>query len=404
MNLDDVSHLSAYLDDELDPAARLAVEWSIESSPPLADQLRSIAQAREVVTQLDRPTIPRDLAPTVVARIASDHRNPRLRPRAARVAAVISGLVGISAVAASLIFALIKLNESLHPSPERPLVASNDAEPVLTPRHHSIPASSDLVSNPNPAPSPTALFENHPSSKPEIDPPIVVKSSSPDPLVPSRELAQRDDRRVVDGILGRSHVRRILIVTDVIGAPETVRNLIAQEGRGTPEFGRISIRQEIVIDPDHAEAAEIFAVPIDERGRRSFVDRLRREFPNLIEEGKSNPELVTQLTEVGQVAVYRGLRAAPLGDPPADLPEYIANRQGEGDPVVIEANQGSIRPNLVDRPAPTRPVEVAHQSDGPRPEIPDSEFVGPPDLDRKAPPKPGERVTLLVWVTRPSRH
>jgi hypothetical protein len=260
------------------------------------------------------------------------------------------------------------------------------------------------VSNPNPAPN--AIVENHPSPKTEVDPPIVVKSSSPDPLVPSRELAQRDDRRVVDGILGRSHVRRILIVTDVIGAPETVKNLIAQEGRGTPEFGRISIRQEIVIDSDHAEAAEVFAVPIDERGRRSFVDRLRREFPNLIEEGKSSPELVTQLTEVGQVAVYRGLRAAPLGDPPTDLPEYIANRQGEGDPVVIEADEGSIRPNLVDRP-PARPVEVAHQPagpPGPNPEGADSDFVGPPDLDRKAPPKPGERVTLLVWVTRPSRH
>ena len=263
MNLDDDSHLSAYLDDELDPADRLAVEWSIESSPRQAEQLRSIALTRDAVAGLDRPAIPRDLAPVLGARIASNRRKGRHRSPA-QVALAITGFAGFSAIAASLILAQILLFQSTHPSPDRPIALVQPIEPapapVPAPRTHSIvPSVPDSV----PAPASAKLVQNVKEFLPE--PPVA-------PPVPPGEAAERDDRRVIGGILGRSHVRRIVIVTDVIDASEKVRALIAQGGRETPEFGRISIGQEIIIDPDHAEAAEVFAVPIDERGRRSFVD------------------------------------------------------------------------------------------------------------------------------------
>jgi hypothetical protein len=400
MNLDDESHLSSYLDDELDPADRLAVEWSIEASPPLADQLRSIALARDAVAGLDRPAIPRDLAPLVRARIASNRRTARLRVPA-RVALVASGFAGFAAIAASLIFALIRLHPTLHESPELPKVAIQD-EQAETPRNHLI-GPSDPEPIP-PAPAPLLVRDaDEPSPKLPAFPSheVLLASASP-----PGEAAELNDRRVIGGILARSHVRRIVIVTDVIDAPEQIRKLIAQNGRETPEFGRISIRQEIVVDPEYAEAAEVFAVPIDERGRRSFVDRLQKAFPDLIEEGRSSPELVTQLTEVGQVAVFRGLKAAPLGDPPSNLPEFIANRERERDPFLIEANQNPVEPARPEKPASVRHAEVAKAEGdpGPNPSASDPEFVGPPDLGRKAPPAPGERVTLLVWVTRPGRR
>ena len=392
MNLDDESHLSAYLDDELDSADRRAVERSIEASPPLADRLRSIAQARDAVAGLDRPPVPRDLAPVLRARIASNRQEAR-RLRA-RVVVAVSGFAGFAAIAASLIFAMIRLNQSLHESPEPIQVAQNEPSPAPD-RPHSIPDSDPISPAPALRPVPTVIDAPSPPPVPVREVPAAVAApADPDP----------DPRRLVGDILGRSHVRRIVIVTDLIEAPDRVQDLIARNGREAPEFGRISIRQAIDVDAEHAEPAEVFAVPIDERGRRSFVSQLQKAFPQLIEEGRSRPELVAGLTRVGQVAVFRGLKAAPLGDPPTDLPGFIARREKEGAPFVDEDHRPTapVPPrDPADRPAHFARADGAAEGD---PDDLDSEFVGPPDLERKAPPRPGERVTLLVWVTRPGRR
>ena len=215
MNLDDESHLSAYLDDELESADRRAVEWSIESSPPLADQLRSIALVRDAVAGLDRPAIPRDLAPAVGAMIARNRGKARSRPTV-RVALALSGFTGFTAIAASLIFAIIRLYPSLHPS-QPPLVVHADPtpKPAPEPRSHSVPTPRLI---PTPAPASVELVENV-----QVLPPV-------EPLPRPVEAAEEQDRRVLGGILGRAHVRRILITTDVIDASGKVKNLIAQGG------------------------------------------------------------------------------------------------------------------------------------------------------------------------------
>jgi hypothetical protein len=305
---------------------------------------------------------------------------------------VVSGLAGFATIAASLVFALIQLTRSLHESSEPIQVARNEPTPAAD-RTHSITHFAPIPPASAPVSDLTATEAPPVPPAPVSEAPIVVAApTEPDP------------RRVVGDMLDRSHVRRIVIVTDVIDAPEKVRNLIALNGRELPDFGRISIHQAIDLDPMHAEPAEVYAVPIDERGRRSFVEQLQKSFPGLVEEGQSRPELVAGLTKVGQVAVFRGLKAAPLGDPPSDLPGYIANREKEGEPFVDEDRRpaGPIHPRKpADRLSRLARTDGAGEDD---PEDRDSEFVGPPDLERKAPPKPGERVTLLVWVTRPGRR
>lgn len=401
MNLDDESHLSAYLDDELDPPDRLAVEWSLESSPPLSDQLRSLALARDVVASLDRPPIPLDLAPILTARITAKRRSDRIRSlvRPVRIAFALSSF---SAVAACLIFALILLNHSLHDPIDQPKVTKQIDQDSTTRRN--------LDSNPEIAPSPSLAGRQlqvvpeialAPSTGPSIalNPP--VESGVPGE---SKELG---NRHKITQILERPHVRRIVIVTDVIDASEKIRDLIQQDARKYPEFGRITICQDIVIDSGRVEAAEVFAVPMEERGRRSFVEKLSRQFPNLIEEGELRPDLLTELSEVGQVAIFRGTEAAPLIDPPVDLHPFIANRANNPAELIVpgrgleDANLNErVDPSLVER---TPPYETSPASTSKANTL-RADFVGPPAPRREPPLKPGDPVTLLVWITHPKHH
>ena len=357
MNLDDETYLSAYPDDELDPAERPAVEWAVESSPPLADQLRSIALARDAVAGLDRPSIPRDLGPALGARIAADRRRARLGALA-RPAGVALAFSTFSAMAASLIFALILLHQAAPTIPRtRPDVVQNIGN---DPAHRTHP-----IQPSDPAPKPTEIVSTEPvyaGPSPESRPRRRdVLSLGRDPALPDGAREQ-GYRRLISRMLERPRVRRIVIVTDIQDAPDLVQELIRDDARQTPEFGRISICQDIVVDADRAEPAEVFAVPMDGRVRRSFVDRLRRQFPGLVEEGESKPELVTQLSEVGRVAVFRGTEAAPLGEPPLDV--QPVHRQPD-DRSSARDHIARARSRTPGRPPPGGRLAVA-------------DFVGPP--------------------------
>ncbi len=69
MMLDDKSLLSAYLDDELDPAGRLEVESALLTDPRLSEELHELAGVRELLAGLPRPGLSRDLADEVGARL-----------------------------------------------------------------------------------------------------------------------------------------------------------------------------------------------------------------------------------------------------------------------------------------------------------------------------------------------
>ncbi len=190
------------------------------------------------------------------------------------------------------------------------------------------------------------------------------------------------------GMVGQPRVLRAVIVTDVIDASDRVRSLIEHDPRKSPEFGRISIAQGIVIDPDRPDEAEVYPVVLDERGCGPFVDRLRRAFPDLRVEREVGADVLTQLPEVGQVALFRGTGAAELLAPPSDLQPYIASKDA-----TAGSSKVSDLPPL-DKPRP-RVAGVA-----PEDEIaPDD---GGPIRDPRR--EPGDPVTVLVWVTRPHRR
>jgi hypothetical protein len=369
MNLDDETLLSAYLDDELDPADRLLVEWSIETNPPLAEQFQSLAQAREAVSGLARPAIPRDLAPALQGRLLADRRRDRVQ-RLVRPAAYAFAFSGVVGVAASLIFAIILLNHSLHEF-DQPRVADQPAQKLRT--HLSSPIA-------RPADSSTIVASTDKPATPGV---IEIK---PVVLDEPREL---DARQAIAGMLEQPHVRRIRIVTDVLGASDKVKDLIHQDARKNPEFARITISEEIVIDPELAEGAEVFAVPMVERDRRAFVTQLALAFPNLVEESdETSPDLVTQLTEVGQVALFTGTKAAPLVEPPHDLTPFIANRSELPKNHIFE---GDLRPNDIGR---VRAPSESGKTVSSKPVIKPSNEL-----------KPDDPVTVLVWVVnRPGRR
>jgi hypothetical protein len=379
MNLDDESLLSAYLDDELDPADRLAVEWSVESSPPLAEQLRSLATARDAVTGLGRPALPVDLAPAITARLAADRRRARLQAlaRPGRVALAVAGL---SAMAASLLFALLLLHRSMHESPDPTQIArqnSNDPAPST----HPIP---DSESDPDLNPTPKVASKDIIASPDEEPRPRLVRLESAD------QLREREDRLKISRMLENPEVRVVMVVTDVIDASEQVRGLIEKDPRATPDFGRITLQTGLVVDPNRPGSAEVFVVPINEGARESFLTRLREKFAEVMEEDERRvPDLVTQLTEVGQAAVYRGLQASPLVGSPVDVRSF-AQRAGSnsgGDEYLSDHGAGGASaPDSPRRPT-GRPAADADQ------------FVGPPTRL-----KPTDAVTLLVWVTRPGTH
>ncbi len=380
MNQDDESYLSAYLDDELDPADRLAVIWSVETSPASAEQLRALATARDAVAGLGRPPAARDLAPAVVAHLSAARRRSLLRAlaRPGRVAAAVACLM---TMAASLAIALVLLHRSTHPLALHPEIALESTSSPA-PRNHPI----DPIATPPAPPSTSVASLLVPPTRPEARP-----AAGPDD-----EGREREVRRRVDRMLGSPDVRRVLIVTDEVGASDRIRDLIRQDARKDPDFARIRIATGIVLDPARPEEAEVFAVVLDEPGCGPFLDRLQGIFPGMEVEGEASPALVTQLTEVGRVAIFPGIEASPLVDPPAGV-------------ATLGVKQDAPKPDIYDLHAPDL-VGAGRAPEGPVPPV----VRAGPAIGREAVVGPGPAgpglvtradgpVTLLVWVTRPGR-
>ena len=287
-------------------------------------------------------------------------------------------VAGLSAMAASLLFALLLLHRAMHPSPDLPQMARQNPEDA-PPSTHSIA---------------------DPDSIPATKPPIVQDAPTPPPHEKSRlslveydspeEIREREDRLKVTRMLENPDVRVLLITTDVIDASNVIQGLIQKDARATPDFGRITLRTGIVVDPNRPGSAEVFVVPINEGARESFVTRLREKFHELKEEDEKRvPYLVTQLTEIGQVAIYQGTQASSLVAAPVDVRPFAHRTvpdSGVDQILSDERTGGPISPNSPTHSHDKVPLDA-------------NSFVGPPTRL-----KPDDLVTLLVWVTRPGRN
>ena len=68
MSLDDESLLGTYLDGELEPEQRRAVESSLATDSRLAEKVQGLSSVRDLVANLSRPASP-DVSPEVMRRV-----------------------------------------------------------------------------------------------------------------------------------------------------------------------------------------------------------------------------------------------------------------------------------------------------------------------------------------------
>ncbi len=313
MMIDDESLLSAYLDGELDPASRLEVESASLTDPRLAEELHELAGVRDVLAGLSRPGTPRDLALGVCARI--DGRRAPWTLRGASPPAVAAAALLLAALFGWRWFA----GQEGH-KPVRPLVAARGPSPAPeTPQPAPIVAESVETDRPRADDAPKGMA-------PEV---VRVAARDDDPGALARETQQDHIHKLLDS----PNLRRVFVVTDVIGGDVAGRvdTLLQQSPRGEPRYGRITISQGIVIDPKHPDQATVFALVMNDQELRQLQEKLTKNFPNAVEESIAEPSVVTQLADIGQVAVLSGVAAAPEVTIPAAGPSRLALRAGAGD-------------------------------------------------------------------------
>ena len=419
MNFDD-SQLSAFLDDELDPGDRQLVAWNLETSSVMAQQLADFRSIQGEIAGLDRPAIPVDLTAAVLTKMRRPEPSS-LRPlvRAGRAAAM---LVGVGSLAASLMIALILLYRPLHDDNAPALfTAFTGTAPARHDLPHPHPAAAAPALASAPAPSPASTDRSASASRARSAAPsaravptqvaeLRAQFAPPGPVAGGVDGPEEARPGQVDAMLGHRRVLRALIVTDFLQhSSRQVQGLIEQDGVREAIFGQITLADGIVVDPDQPGQAEVFSVVMNSSRTRPFLEQLAGAFPGVRIEAEAAPALITHLSEVGQVAVFSGVRPAPLGSPPNGISVLVAAKDSH--PVdhfpapVLDTHRGdvsfpgdSLAEGRTDRDltkpltGPTATIRAEARS------APEREAA-----DRKADLQlaiADEPVTVLVWVAR----
>jgi hypothetical protein len=191
----------------------------------------------------------------------------------------------------------------------------------------TIVAAEDRPAEPRPATetAPTPLRTASTATKPRA-------TSGPGPE--SADAAERArDAETIREMLDSPHLRRIFIVTDVLGgtARDRVEELVQKTPRTEASYGRITVSQGIVIDPRHPNEATVFALVMNEQEQRHFQRRLEQSFPQRVEDTEADPAVVTQLADIGQMTVLPGSPASEVVIP-TDVSPQVALRTDPGTP------------------------------------------------------------------------
>jgi hypothetical protein len=420
MNLDDESLLSAYLDGELDPGQRFRVESALLSDSALADQFRELTAVRDLVAGLPRAALAADVSASVV-----DELTRRGAPRpfrllfdaaegswTARATAILS--VAAALVAAATLGVIWSTSAARNRAPVRTLVLKS---PVASPA----PRSVDSVA-PAP-PNASAGRSTGTPREPEIDPRLIVL----EPADQQYERAHESIRKLLDS----PHLNRVFLVTDVVGgdAATQVGAILDKTPRHQSSYGRITVSQEIVIDPENPGRATVFAVVMDDREQHQLQQKLRASFRDALKEITPRPEVVTQLVDIGQVAFLPGTPVAELriagdlkrdalrgGSPrfPIEAKEQIHDFTADVDPLHNPENRiGVLVPSPRDGPTPEQERSGPHPSLRQQPQ--EQGAPAPVVAEAKAragtrPPAPdpitdgstrSKASVVLVWVAQP---
>lgn len=293
MNIDQETFLSAYLDGELAPGPREGLESSLAADPRLAEDLRALTAVRGLIAGLSRPSATVDLSALVLARIDRRRRAGLALPRGLVAAFPIRGAAMLATAAALFALSTVGLFEAGRAPVGRRIVQG-------LPR--------PVASRPEP-------------TRPEQPLPSVVSAplrAPADELAPGREDRQRaEELQSVQRLLDSPALHKVFVVTDVLGgaADQQVGEILQNSGRRHSSFGRITVTQGIVIDPEHPGKATVYAVVVDDRELGLLREQLNKAFPTTVKETEPRAEVVTQLANIGQVSVFPGIPVADLLDP-----------------------------------------------------------------------------------------
>src|SRR5271157_3508014 len=324
MSLDDESFLGTYLDGELEPEQRRAVESSLATDSRLAEKVQGLSSVRDLVANLSRPASP-DVSPEVIRRVrqALLRRRPWTLDRRARRWAA-AGLAA-SAMAAIALLPLLSLHH--HDAAEAPFSAGA--------AHHNTPSGGN---SPRPGlPADMVARASHPASLPmnvfgPADTPSAVSAAR------AEQATEIDDQERVRTLLDDPHLRRVFLVADHIGQPAEQQVASLVERTTHRDYFMITVSQGIVIDPRHPGKATVFAVVLDENELGPFRDRLKKAFSDRLQEDDVNPVVAMQLADIGRVVSFPAhpigdltipranlaLRAPELGEPQSPDPALVA--------------------------------------------------------------------------------
>ena len=410
MRLEDETLLSAYLDGELDPDQRQRVESALLSAATLADCLHGLTAVRDLVADLSRPAPPFDLASGIIARMGRHQPGKTVRLGPWRLTSA-QWIERFRAAAMLILVMTLGLLSAFKPTPpdrrRHPEVAQTPQPAARAPSLATLHSGTTLASrtdSPPQGPSPS-----HDQGRASV--------TSHD----HAEIAREQIREWLDS----PSLHKILIVTDKLGGHATshVDQLIQKTRRSRPDYGRITVSQGIVIDPRHPDEAIVFALVMDDDELEQFQRQLKQTFPDAVEKADADPEVVTQLADVGQVAILPGTPPPKLDSPTGPSP-LMAQRVNlgakalDGDP-----NDGRQTDLVAERESGHAPVDQvgttpARNAPGADRHSPSTSLAGPPSppaLTRRREsghrgPVPDDPTTtgraqgrprsiVLVWVT-----
>jgi hypothetical protein len=381
MNLDDESLLTAYLDDELDEPQRRAVEAALLADPALAARLDDLRRVQGLVAGLSRPGTEFDLAWPVVAKL--DARRPdvwvlpfRARPiRKPSLFAMVSSLL----IAASV---FVNVQLALRPRPLPPGVVTLTALPPSQVRPvRPLPESTETK---------LAQIETAPTASADRAATSSAKAlvSGPD----ASEIKNEHERQRLLDYLDDATVRRIFVTGDKLEtAASDVDEAVKNSGRRTPVYGRITVNQGIIVDPEEPGGAIVFILVMNETELNALRDRIETKLKmDVEEEGETPASVVTLLADIGQVDVVYGSPLPQVQPLPSNMAFSLAMRKDEAKDVAgeLDPQTGVVRPTPVPLPAA---APGAANSGAPANGV--DPHPGP-----ATPTNPDARTTVLVWV------
>jgi hypothetical protein len=142
----------------------------------------------------------------------------------------------------------------------------------------------------------------------------LASASALDPVRLARKREDAAAAERVRALLESPRLRRVLIVTDIIGEGtlDRVEELVQKTPRTEAAYGRITVSQGIVIDPLHPNEATVFALVMNDQELNNFRKKLEQAFPKGVDDVEADPVVAAQLEEIGGLAVLPGTPASSV--------------------------------------------------------------------------------------------